>query len=159
MFKAYLKASEMVAHGAAESGELVKWCRSSGVVRVEVELKRRLLQELGLDRWECVTDEALRAAFHDECSVLRRVDRSDEPDILSAIPSRSRAYAAAWLAGKDLRQFVSRATLFRHARVLREYGLDVLTPRNVLDFPVAVRVVDLVPMDRPEWYDLDEDAA
>ena len=61
---------------------------------------------------------------------------------------------AAWLAGRDLAQLVSRSTLFRHAKVCREHGLDILTPRNVASFPVSVRVVELKAAPVPEWYSL-----
>ncbi len=144
----------MENHGKSPDEFLVDWCNRHGVVRVEVELKRRLLAELGLVNFADISDERLAAIYTEQTSILRRVDRSDEPDILAAIPSRSRAYAAAWLAGQDMQLLASRATLFRHARCLREYGIDILTPRNVETFPIRVRVVDLVPAAVPDWYQL-----
>ena len=154
MLKAYCKGPEMENHGKSPDEFLVDWCNRHGVVRVEVELKRRLLAELGLVNFADISDERLAAIYTEQTSILRRVDRSDEPDILAAIPSRSRAYAAAWLAGQDMQLLASRATLFRHARCLREYGIDILTPRNVETFPIRVRVVDLVPAAVPDWYQL-----
>lgn len=152
MFKAYLKGVEMRKHGAGSDDEVAAYCDEHGLVRVEVELKRRLLQEVGLDSVGAITDEKLAALFVEQTEIFRRVDRSEEPDILAALPSRYRMTAAAWLAGQDLRGVVSRATLFRHARVLRDYGIDILQVRNVENFPVRVRVVDLQPLSMPEWY-------
>lgn len=157
MLKAYVKATEMVSHGADKAAQGFTWARDNGVVRVEVELKRRLLQEAGLDQLHNVTDEKLEALFVEHTDILRRVDRSDEPDILAALPAATRIYAAAWMAGHDLRQSVSRRTLFRHAKVCREYGIDLMAPRNVKQFPVRVRVIDLQPALVPEWYDLVSD--
>ena len=158
MLKAYIKHLEMVSHGSSIDEFAVQWCKNQGVVRMEIELKKRLLSELGLNEIGNITDEKLAALFHDQTEIFRSVDRSDEPDILAAIPSRSRAYAAAWLAGVDVRTLCGRSTLFVHARILREYGLDILEPRNIERFPVKVRVIDLVPLQVPDWY-LKEHAA
>jgi len=140
----------MKAHGG--DSELVEWATDSGIVRVELELKRRELQERGLRDIGDITQEKLEAVFLEHLEPFRRVDSSDESDILAAIPSRSRAYAAAWLAGQDVRLLCSQATLYRHARLLREYGLDILEQRNIERFPVKVRVIDLVPCSVPDWY-------
>jgi len=155
MLKAYVKGAELVAHGADKNSRAVQWCNDLGIVRIEVELKRRLLTEMGLDDYEAITDEKLVSAYDQATDIFRTVDRSDEPDILSSIPARSRAYAAAWLAGQDLHTFCSRATLFRHAKVCREYGLELMEPRNIEQFPTRVRIVDLTPVEVPDWYQLE----
>lgn len=156
MLKAYIKHLEMLKHGKSNDEFVVNWCKQKGVVRVEVELKKRELSDLGMNHWEDITQEKIERLFLDETSLFRSVDRSDEPDLLAAIPARSRSYAAAWMAGQDLRIICSRATLFRHAKVLREYGLDILEPRNLHQFPVKVRVVDMVPLEIPDWYELEK---
>lgn len=150
MLKAYRKGAEMKSHGGDE--ELVKYANEAGIVRVEVELKRRLLGELGLDEIGNVDDDKLVRIFEEQTAIFRAVDRSDEPDIIAAIPARSRSYAAAWLAGQDVFALCHRATVFRHAKVLKQYGIDILEPRNVQQFPIKVRVVDLVPLEAPEWH-------
>lgn len=155
MLKAYIKHLEMLAHGASDDEWHVQWCKERGVVRVEAEMKKRLLSELGLNDWGEITDDKLVSLFDEQTSVLKAVDRSDEPDLLASIPTRSRAYAAAWLAGQDAMTLGSRATVFRHAKVLREYGLDILQRRNVEQFPVKVRVVELRPLEVPDWYELE----
>lgn len=152
MLKAYIKGNEMRAHGADKDNEVAQYCDDLGIVRVEVELKRRLLKEIGLQSFEDITDEKLRAVFEDQTSIFRRVDRTDEPDILASIPARYRMTAAAWLAGQDVSHMVHRATLYRHAKVLRDYGIDILQARNVEVFPVKVRVIDLQPLSMPDWY-------
>lgn len=150
MLKAYRKGAEMKAHGMDD--ELVQWATDQGIVRVELELKRRELQERGLRDIGNITQEKLEAIFEEHLEPFRRVDSSDEPDILASIPARSRAYAAAWLTGSDVRLLCSERTLYRHAKVLREYGLDILETRNIERFPVKVRVIDLVPCTVPDWY-------
>lgn len=154
MVKVYNKAAEMVARGGfAPTHPLVVWCRDNGIVRIEVELKRRLLDELNMTKLQSIDDEKLESVYQDQTAFLSKFDSSDEPDILASIPARSRAYAAAWLAGQDLHQFVSRATLFRHARVLRDHGLNILQQRNIERFPTKVRVIELEHVQAPDWYE------
>jgi len=153
MVKAYNKADDLLRLGHDRCSPLVGWCRDNGIVRIEVELKNRLLSDLKMQRMENITDEKLAAIYDEETSFLSRFDSSDEPDVLANIPARSRAYAAAWLGGQDLRQFVSRATLYRHAKVLAEYGLHIIEPRNISTFPTKVRVIELEAVEAPDWYE------
>ncbi len=154
MFKAYRKDVELLAHGAQVDSPGVVWSRQKGVVRVEVELKRRLLGELGLSELNEISQERLEEVYQDQTEILRRVDRSDDPDVLAALPPRVRITAAAWMAGQDIASLISRATLYKHAKILRGYGIDILQPRNICNFPVRVRVVELDPLGMPEWYSL-----
>ena len=114
MIKAYIKHIEMEKHGMKTDEPVDEWCRDNGIVRVEVELKRRMLQSEGLDKLENLSDEKIQQIFASETEIFRRVDRNDEPDILNSIPSRYRVTAAAWLAGEDLRTIMSNGTLYRH---------------------------------------------
>ncbi len=157
MLKAYIKHIEMAKHGTPESDSVYQWCKEQGVVRVEIELKRRLLNDLDMVDIKNISDEKLIQVFHEQTEVFNAVDRTDEPDILDAIPSNSRVHAAAWMAGKDLRQLMSRATFFRHAKVLRDYGIDITEPRNIETFPVKVRIVEMKPLSIPDWYSLEDD--
>lgn len=150
MLKAYRKGAEMKAHGVDD--DVVQWATDQGIVRVELELKRRELQERDLRDIGNITQEKLESIFMEHMEPFLRVNSSDEPDILASIPLRSRAYASAWLAGQDVRLLCSTATLYRHAKVLRDYGLDILETRNLERFPVKVRILDLVPVSVPDWY-------
>lgn len=158
MLKAYIKHLEMLKHGAGNDDELVKWLKDQGVVRVELELKKRLLSELGLNDLANLTDEKLLEIYEAQIEPFKRADRSGDDDILEALPRKSRVYAAAWLAGQDMQEMASRATLFRHAKALRECGIDILQPRNIERFPVKVRFIELQPLARPDWYSLEQAA-
>ncbi|WP_296888850.1 phage/plasmid replication protein [Thiobacillus sp.] len=154
MLKAYVKHLEMVKHGSAKDDDLVIWLQKQGVVRVELELKKRLLSELGLNDLANLTDEKLAEIYEQQIEPFKRADRSCDDDILEALPRRSRALAAAWLAGHDVRDLIGKTQLYVHAKVLRECGIDILQPRNVERFPVKVRFIDLQPLAVPEWYSL-----
>lgn len=156
MIKAYIKHIEMEKHGMSKEDQLYQWCKDQGIVRVEVELKKRMLDTEGLYHLENITEDKLVEIYCRETEILKRVDRSDEPDILDAIPARYRMTAAAWMAGEDIRCLVSQATLYRHAKVLREYGLDILEPRNIVKLPTKVNVIELKPISPPDWYRFDD---
>lgn len=152
MIKAYIKHIEMEKHGMSKDDQLYQWCKDQGIVRVELELKKRMLDTEGIYHLENITEEALQEIYFRETEILRRVDRSDEPDIIDSLPARYRMTAAAWLAGEDVRSFMSERTFFRHAKVLREYGLDIGEPRNIVKFPTKVNVIELRPISPPDWY-------
>jgi hypothetical protein len=114
MIKAYIKHIEMEKHGMKTDDPVYEWCRDNGIVRVEVELKKRMLHDKGMHKLENATDKKIQQIFEAETEIFRRVDRSDEPDILDSIPSRYLVTAAAWLAGEDLRTIMSNGTLYRH---------------------------------------------
>lgn len=152
MFKGYIKHLEMLAHGTGKENPVYQWCKEQGVVRVEIELKKRLLSDLGLNDLGELSQEKLIQLFGDQTEILKSVDKSSEVDFMDSLPVRSRVYASAWLAGQDLRDMVGSATLYRHAKVLREYGIDILQMRNVEQFPVKVRIIEMQPLVVPDWY-------
>lgn len=158
MLKAYIKHLEMLKHGAGKDDDMVMWLKDQGVVRVELELKKRLLSELGLNDLANLTDEKLAEIYEQQIEPFKRADRSEDEELLESLPQKSRVYAAAWLAGQDMQAMASRATLFRHAKVLRECGIDILAPRNVERFPVKVRFIELEPLAVPDWYSLERAA-
>ena len=123
-------------------------------------MKKRLLSELCFNDLGNITDERLNELFDEQTAILHQSDRSDDDDILEHVPHRSRVYAAAWLAGEDLAALgVSRSTLYAHAKVLRECGIDILQRRNLAKFPVRVRTIEIQPLAVPDWYSLEAKAA
>ncbi|MEQ1592563.1 MAG: phage/plasmid replication protein [Thiobacillaceae bacterium] len=158
MLKAYIKHLEMLKHGSKDDNELVDWLKKQGVVRVEIELKKRLLSELGLNDLANITDAKLAEIYESQIEPFKRADYSGDLDILEALPRKSRALAAAWLAGNDVRDMIGKTQLYAHAKVLRECGIDILQARNVERFPVQVRYIDLQPLTMPDWYSLENAA-
>ena len=153
MLKAYIKHLEMAAHGTRCDDQAYLWCLYEGVVRVELELKKRLLSELKLNDWGDITQEKLEDVYRTQTELLRALDLSDDEILMENIPIRSRVYAAAWLAGRDMAAMANVRTLYRHAKILREHGIDIFAEReNVKQFPTQVRFIDLVQLSVPDWY-------
>lgn len=160
----YDKAKEMMAHakGPEAKKEMAlspayQYALANGIIRLEVKcakdfLKHRKLTFLG--NWDMGTVTKL---FEEKSEIMNRgsalVEMEDE-DILALLPSRTRVHAAAWMAGIDVRKHMSERTFFRHAAVLRPYGIDICEKRNVTVIRPKMRTVEVAPLDVPAWYQL-----
>lgn len=150
--KAYRKGPEMAVH--AKSSPYVEWATTGGIVRHEVELKRRLLSETGLRYWGNCDMGTLHNLFDRETAVLRRPDCSLDPMAIEAVEPRVRLTYAAWLRGEDVRSLLPRATFYRHRKSLADCAsIDIAEPRVIGGQVVPmVRVVDLTPAAEPAGY-------
>lgn len=160
----YGKAEEMLAHckskeekEAMKQSEAYKWALANGVVRLEIKCAKDFLRERKLTylgNWDMGTVTAL---FEEKSEILRRcalVKDQDEADILAALEPKYRVTAAAWMQGIDLTTLMSRATLYRHAKVLREYGMDIMEKRNVAVLRPKMSEVTISACALPDWYSL-----
>jgi len=152
MLKAYIKASEMLAHGCDKEDPSYLYALEQGLLRVELELKKRFLSDEKMNDWADITQEKLENLFHESTSLLKGIDTNSDIFTIDDLPSKSRIYASAWLAGQDIRTLLPERTFYRQAKILREHGIDITEKRNVKQFPVKVRFLDLKPTVAPEWY-------
>ncbi|WP_144374125.1 phage/plasmid replication protein, II/X family [Vogesella urethralis] len=161
LIKAYIKANEMLAHRHGRTAEEIKadpvyqYCLAQGIVRFEIEVDRRTLAEHHCRYLGDITMEKLTNLFDQYVDPLVNRVREDVTTMdLMALPSTVRATAAAWLKGVDVRTLLSRATYFRHAKTLREYGMDISEPLgNVKPFTTIIKVIEVRPVTAaPDWY-------
>lgn len=159
----YVKADEMLAHCRSpeereemRNSEPYKYALVNGIIRLEVKcakdfLKHRKLTYLG--NWDMGTVTSL---FKEKSEILERAHLSfaSDDELLQSLPMRVRVHAAAWLQGVDVTKMMSRATLFRHAKVLREYGIDIAEPRNVAVLRPKLKEITVQPVEAPHWYSL-----
>lgn len=154
MVKVYVKALEMEAHGT-NSGKAYEYARDNGIIRLEVELKRRELHELGWNNY----NEFIKAwdmgkvhqLFADYEKVMTVEKHSNDADFLEALPRKLQVVAAAFLSGRDVKSLVSRATFFRYRKALLEYGIDIADD-SPAQIDVAVRHYEVQEVVAPEWY-------
>lgn len=160
----YDKAKEMLAHakGADAKRDMVasqayQHALANGIIRLEVKcakdfLKHRKLTYLG--NWDMGTVTQL---FEEKSEIMRRgtaIVAVEDEDVLALLPSRTRVHAAAWMAGIDVRKHMSERTFFRHAAVLRPYGIDIAEKRNITVVRPKMREVYVQAVDAPSWYSL-----
>lgn len=154
MLKVYIKALEM-EHRGVNSGKAYEYAVNNGILRIELELKRREIDSLGWSDF----NEFVRAwdmgnvhkLFGDYEKVLTTTQISNDADFLDALPHRLRVTASAWLSGRDVRALVSRATFFRYRRALLDYGID-LNDERPASLTVAIRQIEIEPVCAPDWY-------
>ena len=150
--KAYRKGAEMAVH--AKHSPFIEWAKDAGIVRHEVELKRRVLSDTGLRHWGNCDMGTLHRIFERETAVLRRPDCSLDPMALEAVPRNVRMTYAAWLRGEDVRALMPRASFYRHRKSLADVAsVDIAEcrPQGAEVVPM-VRIVDLKPAAEPAGY-------
>lgn len=159
----YVKADEMLAHCKSpeereqmRASEEYKFAFVNGIIRLEVKcakdyLKHKKLTYLG--NWNMGTVSEL---FKEKSEILDRCQLSfaSDDELLESLPQHVRVHAAAWLQGVDVTKLMSRATFYRHAKVLREYGIDIAEPRNVTVIRPKVKEITVEAIHAPEWYQL-----
>ena len=142
-------------HHGVNSGRAYEYAVDNGILRLEVELKRRELETLGWSNF----NEFVRAwdmgnvhkLFGDYEKVLTTTQISNDSDFIDSLPLRLRVPAAAWLSGRDVRSLVSRATYFRIRRALLDYGIE-LNDERPPQLNVSVRQIVIEAVSAPDWY-------
>jgi hypothetical protein len=159
----YVKADEMLAHcktpeakAAMRETEAFKYALTNGIIRLEVKCAKDFLKEKKLTylgNWDMGTVTEL---FKEKSEVLERVKLSFQSDeeLISSLPSHVRVHAAAWLQGIDVVPLMSRATFYRHSKVLRQYGIDIAEARNVTVIRPKAKEITVSAVEAPHWYSL-----
>lgn len=157
--EAYLKADEMLDHCRGEieremmrQNPVYQWCRENGVVRVEVKAAKDYLREAGLTWAGDWNMTKVIKLFDDRTEVLHRVKADIEEFDPATLPSKVALTASAWLRGEDVKRIMNERTFRRHAKTLRDYGIDIAEPRNVKSMPIRVKTIELQAATAPDWY-------
>lgn len=151
--KAYLKGPEMGLH--AKHSAWTQWATDNGLVRHELELRSKLLSETRL-RYLGNLDMGKLIALHErETAHLHDIDATLDPMAVEHISPKSRLVYAAWLRGEPVKELMTRATFYRHRKVIMdEAGVDIgeqrSTSTNVVHLPS--RTVSLRPAIAPAEY-------
>jgi hypothetical protein len=154
MLKVYIKSLEMESHGT-NSGEAYEYARDNGIIRLEIELKRRELNELGwadfsefLKAWNMGQVHKL---FSDYEKVLEVNKVNNDAAFIDSLPQRLRVVAATFLSGRDVRSLMKKTTFYKYRKALLEYGIDLADERPAL-ISSTVREIEIIPVEAPDWY-------
>lgn len=159
--KAYLKAPEMLVHRHGRTAIEVKedpvyqYAESEGILRIELEAKRLLLRDNKLNYLGDITMSKLIRLYQSEAGALLNRVKTDVTRLeLETLPAAVRMTASAYLRGENVRAMMSRATFYRHSKVLLGYGIDISEPlADMQKFCPVINVIQLQPIDQvPEWY-------
>jgi II/X family phage/plasmid replication protein len=157
---AYNKAVEMLAHAkneehrkAIQQSQIYQYCLEQGLVRVELKLGRLELEEQGLRYLGDINMEKLQALFDSKVVFLHTAKVRDELD-LADLPHYVQLTYSSYMAGVDVTQILSNGTLYRHAKILRAFGVDILSAPNVAQLKTKVREITIQAAAVPVWYSL-----
>lgn len=132
---------------AAEAAGMRNSRGGATLARFEVQLGRMFLAHEGLQyvsAWSKRTNggidmaQVIYARFRDE--ILKQTAAVSD---WSDIPLRLRGHAIAWRDGACLQTEMSRASFFRVKKQLKEFGIDVSIPCNVIALTSRVREVQV----------------
>lgn len=154
MLKVYIKSLEMEAHGV-NSGAAYEYARDNGIIRLELELKRRELSDLGwsdfaefLKAWDM---GKIHSLFRDYEKILTVEKMSNDADFIDALPQKLRVTAAAFLSGRDVRSMMKKTCFYKYRKALLDYGIDIADERPA-QLNIKIRTVEITPVVAPEWY-------
>lgn len=153
--KLYYKAAELGKH---VSDQVRDYCEENGILRFETSIKARELADRNLQRmvdWAKVTGGCRmeNVIFGKFAEVLHRQEQTEALE-LADIPGKFQMVAQAYLDGRDPYNTISHSdrTRRRWRKELLAHGLDIALPRNVVAMERRIRVLDLMPLTRPDWY-------
>lgn len=153
--KLYYKADSL---GKFASEEVRKLCEELGVVRFEISLKARELADLGLNRilpWCRVVEgmEMSKVIYGKFSEVLHRNSVSTLD--LNEIPGKLGLIARDYMNGGHPFASAHVRAGQRWRKALLPYGIDIKVPLDVTRLAARVVVIELQPLEIPEWYKLD----
>lgn len=152
----YIKSVEMRTHAQDRNQVLAspiyQFAQSTGIVRNELKANRLLLRDENLRYLGDITMGKLIELHTRKTQVINRVRVEENSFEIEALPKRLQMVASCYFKGENLRAMLSQATWYRHAKALREYGIDIAEPLNISTFPISIRMIDIRPSAVPEWY-------
>lgn len=125
-----------------------------GTVRAEFRFHSMQLKKMRLDdaaNWNAATARELWETY------MQSLDLSGQRPLhgseLTSLPSALRGTYSLWSDGKDMASLLSRATFYRHRKLLMPYGIDIALTRRATRSNVIplLRTITAQPKGIPEW--------
>lgn len=153
----YSKGDEIKAHPLPDDlpckSELQ--AEAEKLVRVELRLRGRELQDLEMRKLEECNAQNLNAAYSE---YIGRIQMSEQTkvvnELLLQITPAYRATYLMWKEGIDLASVMKTTTFYRHRKVLRSYGVDIAIPCDqeaIAEIIPIHRVINGRPHQIPQW--------
>lgn len=134
--KVYDKDAELLGLRASRGGETT--------ARFEIQLGGEWLKRENLNTVKAWGDDMAMIIYGRFADELFKDAISVED--WTEIPSSLRQYAVLWRDGTDIRGMVSRPTWYRVKSRLRDFGIDISTPCNVVALTQRCRTVEVTPL-------------
>lgn len=133
--------------------QLTEW--SSNILRIELRLLSMELKKLKLTQASSLAPNIRKLFSEYQGRILMSGQRRIAAEKLIQLPTKLRATYTLWAEGHFMAPLLSKATFYRHRKLLLEYGVDISITcdvdnrsSNVVPF---VRVLEAKPVSIPEW--------
>lgn len=146
--------------------KLLEYTRENNVIRFELELKSKKLNELGLNklgRWS--REIMLQLVDKYTPHTKQIVEFNKKIDLLTQLidagynSSIAKSYSKMghlWLDGHDVNfkrnPMISKSGFYRARIAFLKLGFDIASPLNISHFPVQVQTVTMTRLEKPDWY-------
>lgn len=134
--KLYDKEAELLGLRASKGGETV--------ARFEIQLGGEWLKRENLHTVKAWGDDMAKIIYGRFADDLFRDAVSVED--WSAIPPRLRQHAVLWRDGVDLRALMSERSFYRAKAGLKDFGIDISVPCNVVALTARCRTIEITPL-------------
>lgn len=145
---------------------LHEYAVENNIIRFELELKSKKINELGLNKLGRWSREIMLTLVDKYTPHLKqKVEFNKKIDLYTqlldvGIPCpKASTYAAIghlWLSGYDVNfkrnSMIKQATYYRTRNALLMLGFDISSPLNISCFPVQVQTVTMKSLEKPSWY-------
>ncbi len=127
---------------------------AENLLRIEVTLRSKELQQLQLSRGAQLTPTVVRQLHRDYFGRIEMSAQAKIPSEELALMTRAiRDTYLMWHSGIDVRPMMSQTTFYRHRATLLGYGVDIALPYEGASCPVIPLFREVVgePVGIPEW--------
>lgn len=131
--------------------DLKNWCLEQGIVRHETMFCERFLNQRDFKTWDRCTTESIEAEYRKQ---LNQMTNRCEMSNHGSIPKKVKATFHDYTNGVNVRGSMSKATFYKHRRLLLQFGIDIAMPSKVRTLNIKPTIVKLEPATMPEFYQL-----
>lgn len=147
---------------------LLEYTISNNVVRFELEIKSKTLEELGLNKlvgWNremnVILLEKYMPHLRQKVQFNRKIDLYaqllDAGLKPGALTRNAALLGQAWLDGHDIdfrrNHMIKKTSYYQAHKILLTIGFDIKNPLNIVHFPNQVCTFMLNDLKKPDWYD------
>jgi II/X family phage/plasmid replication protein len=132
--------------------KLVYLCESNGIVRAEMELKGKKLQDMRCYYLGEFNMNIIHAEFKKHTAVFERAE-CDVDELTFESKSVLSVYRM-WQAGDDLRIKMKKSQLYKYRSELLKFGIDIFIPNNIYQYKPKTRIIALSAAVKPDWYSM-----
>ena len=149
----YEKGPEYLEKNERPDLEIYNWCKETGFVRIEWQLRRYLYRK-AMRHW-AIANNQMAEHYYEKLTrqIMPKEEEIKIEEVLQELPGQTRLVFAAWRAGEDLNQILKKSAWYHHRRLIKKkIGIDIAS--DVVKPMAALRAYEkpvvLTEIEKPE---------